>query len=125
MTDTTAPVDFSAHYTVERFPGVAWRLLGYVTEWTEESWSLACDDPAHVYEYTEDYYEPEDQADTHGPECYLYNEPEEVDDTTRVQAVMVGNDRVAFIDVDDLVLLPESGFCRDCGQVGCTSNVCE
>jgi hypothetical protein len=115
-------LDFSAHYTVRGQSGVAWRLLGYAKEMTEESWTKNCDDPAHVFDYDAADYD-EDDYDTHGPECHLFNEAEEVDDTSRVKAVMVGDDRPEIIDVDDLVLIPEDGYCRDCGQTGCTSNV--
>ena len=55
--------------------------------------------------------------------CYLYNEPELVPDFTRVRAVMVGDDREHIVDVSDLTVIPEDGYCRDCGQTGCTSNI--
>ena len=40
-----------------------------------------------------------------------------------VRATMVGDDRVFVIDIDDLQIIPEDSFCRDCGQVGCGCNV--
>jgi hypothetical protein len=123
LTEEPAPLDFSAHYTVRGRPGVAWRLIRYETEWTEESWELSCENPAHVYDYDPDEPDPDD--DTHDAACYLYNEPEEIDNTRMVRAVMVGDDRVEVIDAGDLEILPDTGFCRECGQVGCTSDVYE
>ena len=122
MTETTqpTPLDFSAHYTVRGQSGVAWRLLGYARTRTEESWTLACEDPAHKYNICD-----ADDPECHRPDCYVYNEPEEVDDTSKVRAAMVGDDRPEIIDVDDLQLIPEDGYCRDCGQTGCISNVYE
>jgi hypothetical protein len=122
VTDSDAPVDFSAHYTVRSQPGVAWRVLRYATEWTEESWTLACDDPAHRYDYDES---SPDDPDSHGLTCYVYSEAEEIDNPSKVLAVMVGDDREEVIDTDDLELIPEDGFCRSCGQTGCACNVHE
>lgn len=60
---------------------------------------------------------------------YVYGYPVTYDedglesvDTSMVLAVMVGDDREHLIDPDDLTLIPEDGFCRDCGQVGCGHN---
>ena len=36
-----------------------------------------------------------------------------------VRAVMIGDDRVHEIEVCDLNVIPEDGFCRECGQTGC------
>ena len=47
----------------------------------------------------------------------------EYEDRDRVRAVMVGDDRVHEVDVDDLTMIDEESFCRDCGQVGCGHNV--
>lgn len=40
-----------------------------------------------------------------------------------VRAVMVGDDRVHIVGVDELTIIPEDGFCRECGQTGCGHNV--
>ena len=102
----SAPLDMDAHYTISGWsPGIAWYLRGYATRWTEEEW----------------VYDGEGDPDDEG--SYFYNEPEEVEDHSMVRAVMVGDDRVFEVDVDDLQLLAEDGFCRDCGQVGCGCNV--
>ena len=53
-------IDFdSAHRITGWSDGIAWRLLGYATEWTEESWTFdgGPDD------------DPDDDAN------YFYNEP--------------------------------------------------
>jgi hypothetical protein len=101
-------IDLDAHYTVRGSSGVAWYLLGYAKERTEERCVLDCDD-----------------SHDHDELCYYPQESEEVDDTSRVRAIMVGDDRIEIIDVDDLVLIEEDEFCRDCGQTGCTSNTYE
>jgi len=44
-------------------------------------------------------------------------------DYSTVIAVMVGDDRKHDVDIDDLELLAEDGFCRSCGQIGCGCNV--
>lgn len=98
------PIDLTAHYTIG-IPDVAYYLVEYATEWTEEEW---------IYSGEGD---PEDES------SYFYNEPEEVEDRTRVRAVMVGDDRVFIVDVEDLTLLGEEEFCRGCGQVGCQCEV--
>ncbi len=102
--DESVAVDFSAHYRIGP-TAVAWYLLGYATEWTEEEW-IYCG-----------------EGDEDDPANYLYNEPEEIDDRGRVRAIMVGDDRVEIVDVDDLELIGEEDFCRGCGQIGCGCEV--
>lgn len=46
----------------------------------------------------------------------------EYDNEQNVRAVMVGDDRVFIVDVDDLTVLADNEYCRDCGQIGCTHN---
>lgn len=43
----------------------------------------------------------------------------EYDDREKVQAVMVGDDRVHEIDVDDLTEISDDDYCPECGQIGC------
>lgn len=117
VTGTEQGIDFDGRFTVAGMPGVAFWLHGWVVEMTEESWDLSCGNPAHVYDYDED--DEQDRTGTHGPECYLYNEPELVPDLTRVRAVMVGDDREHIVDTDDLTEIPEDGYCSGCGQTGC------
>jgi len=100
-------LDFGAVYTVAGYGGVAFHLLGYVTEWTEESWTLACDDRSHRYDVDHDDY------------CYLYSEPERTERDDLVRAVMVGDDRVHVVDVDDLTEISDEDYCPGCGQTGC------
>ena len=38
-------------------------------------------------------------------------------------AVMVGDDHKYLIDPEDIEPLDATAYCRDCGQIGCTSNV--
>ena len=49
----------------------------------------------------------------------------EYDDTDRVRAVMVGDDRVFEFGVDELEQIGETEFCRGCGQIGCGCEVWE
>lgn len=97
-------LDMDAIYTVAGMPGVAWRLTGYATEWTEERWVLACDDEDCMHD---------DEA------CYLYDEPEQTERRDMVRAVMVGDDRVHIVDVDDLTEISDDDYCPGCGQTGC------
>ena len=99
----TATLDFDARYTVAGMPGVAFWLRGYALEWTEESWVLACDDTDH----------------DHDGDCYLYDEPEQIERRDMVRAVMVGDDREHLVDVDDLTMIGEEDYCWSCGQTGC------
>jgi len=43
----------------------------------------------------------------------------EFEDKTKVEAVMVGDDRVHVVDVDDLTVLKDDEYCPECGQIGC------
>ena len=40
-------------------------------------------------------------------------------------AVMVGDDYMYRLDPNDIETLDATAYCRDCGQIGCTSNVYE
>lgn len=94
-------LDLDTAYRVEGYRGIAWYLLGHATEWTSEEW---------IYDEEGD---PEDET------SYLYCEPEEVEDESRVRAVMIGDDRVFVFDVDDVTPIPEDSYCHGCGQIGC------
>ena len=96
-------VDFDAHYTVKGYRGVAWYLLG----WAAEHKPVMCycqDDEGNEYEEESGEFELEREGDN-------------------VVAVMVGDDRRFVFDRSELTIIPEDGFCRDCGQVGCHCNV--
>ena len=41
-------------------------------------------------------------------------------DTSRVRAVMVGDDRVHVLDVSELHRLADEDYCSQCGQIGCS-----
>lgn len=43
----------------------------------------------------------------------------EEDDTTRVVAHMVGDDRDFEFGIDELTIIPEDAYCHECGQIGC------
>lgn len=45
----------------------------------------------------------------------------EYENSDRVRAVMVGDDRVHLIDVEDLTPLTDDEYCPECGQIGCTA----
>lgn len=108
MPDT---LDLDARYSVASSPGIAFYLLGYAKEMTEERYEFDCIDPeAH----------PDD--DDHSSACYVYNEPEEIENTDMVRAVMVGDDRVHIIDVSELTEISDEDYCSSCGQLGCTAD---
>lgn len=95
-------INFDAHYQIGSSK-ISWYLLGYSVKY----------EPVMCYCEDEDGEEYECESE----------EFEEVADTQNVIAVMVGDDRRHRVDVDDLVLIPEDSFCRDCGQIGCQCNV--
>jgi hypothetical protein len=99
-------IDFDARYTVASMPGVAWWLHGWGTEIVPESRELACDGT----------------DDDHDESCWLYSEPEEVPDRSRVRAVMVGDDAVHIVGTDELTEITEDDYCAGCGQTGCRAD---
>ena len=109
MNVPASTLDTSARYSVYQYPGVAFYITGPTKEWTEESWEIICE---------------EDDCDHESDMCYIYNEPEEIDSEYRVDAIMVGDDRIFHVFTDDLTLIDDEAYCRDCGQIGCRSNVC-
>lgn len=44
---------------------------------------------------------------------------DEETDESQVYVIMVGDDERHLVDVDDLELIKETDFCRECGQIGC------
>lgn len=98
-------------FTVASMPGIAFWIKGYQEEWTPESWEMTCDDS--------DGHEHDDSCET------LYSEPELAENRNRVIAVMIGDDTEHVIEVSELTEIKADGYCRDCGQIGCTSNVYE
>lgn len=101
MTNTDA-LDLSGAFTVAGHGGIAWRVIGYAKEWTEEEWTFIGG--------------PGEEEDE---DAYAYSEPELVEDPSRVRAVMVGDDSVWTFDVEDLTPLAREDYCGVCGQVGC------
>jgi hypothetical protein len=95
-------VNMDGRFTVSTMPGVAFFLKGYVEAFPEESWTLDC---------SEDH--------EHDDTCVVWNEPEQEEDTSKVRAVMVGDDHVHIVDVDDLTEITEEDYCPGCGQTGC------
>ena len=45
--------------------------------------------------------------------------------TGALVVVMVGDDRPEIVDVEDVVGIEESEYCRECGQMGCAHGVVE
>lgn len=90
-------LDFNARYTVDGCRGIAFYLRGYATRTVEE-------------EYVEDGPD--------GEPIYFY-EFEEIEDTSMVRAIMVGDDREHIVDVADLTVIAEDDYCPECGQIGC------
>lgn len=110
MPDTDTELDMGARYSVSGYGRVAFYLLGYATEWTEESWT---------------WIEDEEDREDDNPENernYWYDEPDEIEDRGRVRAVMVGDDYVHTVDVDDLTPIDDLDYCAECGQIGCTAD---
>lgn len=114
--DTTTGFDFTATYR-EPGGGIAWRVTGYAQEWTEETYEYLGEpegyEPETYYEET-GYYTPDED-----PANYLVNEPEQVEDRSRVVAHMIGDDRDFTFDIDDLEPIARDDYCGECGQIGC------
>ena len=90
-------LDFDARYSVKHMPGIAFYLVGYVTEWQE---------------YVVDVYDDYDDV-------FILTDFEEVEDRNRVIAIMVGDDYKHIVDVDDLTKIDDDDYCSGCGQIGC------
>lgn len=128
--DTDTGLDFDARYTVAHMSGVAFYLVGYATEWTEETYTITCEEDGHT---REDHEDPDSEWYSGKPGmpytdelCGYTDESEEVENKSQVRAIMVGDDQVHIVDVSDLTVIKEtdddSGYCHDCGQTGCYSN---
>lgn len=100
---TDTGFDFEPAYKAQGYGGIAWRVTGYAQEWTEELWTFIGGDDDDVEDET----------------LYLYDEPEQYDDRTRVVAHMIGDDRDFTFDVDDLEPIAREDYCGECGQIGC------
>lgn len=97
--DPDTGIDFDARYSVRGFRGIAFRLWGYSGEWQIPEWTDTDDDGNDVTYYGE--------------------EPEWVEDRSRVLAIMVGDDHRWTVEVDDLTPISEEDYCGSCGQIGC------
>src|SRR6185437_13627686 len=104
-----------AHYTVDGYPGIAFYLTGWAQEYIPETVTNECGNAG-----TGCPCDPEENE-----ECWLYSEPEWVDSDSQVIAVMVGDDQRHTVNIDDLTEIHETGYCRECGQTGCTAVVYE
>jgi hypothetical protein len=121
--DEDTGIDFDARYTVAGMRGVAFYLVGYETEYTEETFTVTCEDDGHD---RDDHGDP-DKPDITGYWCGYTTESEEVERKDMVRAIMVGDDTVHVVDVDDLTVIEDDedgnpGYCRECGQTGCTAD---
>lgn len=83
-------IDFDKKYYHPDYPGVAWYIQGYNVERQYDGF----------------------------PE-WAYEDYEEVEDVTKVRAIMVGDDRVFLFDTEDMVELDDGDYCTECGQIGC------
>jgi hypothetical protein len=89
-------LDRNKRYTVKRHGGVAFYFAGY-----PQVAEIAVDDE------TGWEYETGEWVD---------------DDSGMVLMVMVGDDYKWTVDESDCTEIAEDSYCRDCGQIGCTSN---
>jgi len=94
-------LDFDATYTVAHEFRVAWRALGWEPRW--EPWTTLCVDEETGKTWEEETGEGEWVPDVGG----------------RVGVRMVGDDRVEYVDREDLRPLARADYCGECGQVGC------
>ena len=115
-------LDFNKAYSVQKYGNVAWQILGYDTEYEEETWVLSCcNSPDSAYfDGDADAYDPDTNDCDHATEmCWIYGESELVQITDRVQCVMIGDDRKYVFYVDELEPISDDEYCHGCGQIGC------
>ena len=94
----TTELDFDAAYKVDGYPGIAWHIIDYAREFV-------------TYEIEENvpgFMMPD-----------IIELQEEVEDRSRVIAVMIGDDRSFTFDVEDLTIIDDDDYCSCCGQLGC------
>lgn len=91
-------IDFSAHYMVDGYNGVAFWLKRHATT---------------IYEVEHEY------TDIDGNTLIEYSYEEDID-PDMVIAVMVGDDREHLVHVSNLELLEDDDYCSTCGQIGCS-----
>ena len=96
-------LDLDACYTVKGWAGIAFYIHGFPKRWEPEMAPWPYDDDYATGEYDTGDGEWVAQDETCG----------------RVNVVMVGDDRKWEVDVSDLTLLPEGGYCGSCGQIRC------
>ena len=116
---TATDFDFEPAYRAHGYGAIAWSVTGYAQKWTNEEWTYMGDedDPdAGADDYFErtGYYYPDEN-----PANYVYSEPEQIEDRSRVVAHMIGDDRDFTFDVDDLTPIAREDYCGECGQIGC------
>ena len=104
----TDSVDFTARYTVDGYPGVAWRATRYATTEQYEGDQLVCGDDECDHQLSE--------------MCWTVGDTSLVTDLDMVVAVMVGDDREHLVDVASLTKITDDEFCGGCGQVGCVAD---
>jgi hypothetical protein len=102
-------IDTDKKYRVDGRPGIAWRVLGYVQEMSEPEWELSCCEDEEV----------QDMCDHSSDMCWIFKQPELIDDFSMVRAVMVGDDEIHEISAFDLVPIEDDEYCHECGQIGC------
>jgi hypothetical protein len=98
------------HYRVAGWSaGVAWYFFGYPKVW-EEITSM---------EYDPDL---DREVEIHTGEGEWVDGWEERGEAIMI---MVGDDQKFTVSIEDCTEISDLEFCRDCGQIGCTSNVYE
>jgi hypothetical protein len=88
-------IDFKAKYQVKGYEGVAFRIVRFSTNWVEGTLVWEEGEEDEIFEF--------------------WTEGEEVEDTSIVVGVMVGDDHEMLIDVENLVKLGEEDYCTGCG----------
>jgi hypothetical protein len=104
----TDSIDFDARYTVDGYPGVAFRLKDYARTEQYEGDVVVCDDEECDHGLSE--------------MCWAVGDTSLVYDLGFVIGVMVGDNREHTIDVTSLTKINDDDFCGGCGQVGCAAD---
>lgn len=113
--------EYGGSYSVKRYGGIAWRVLGYHVEWTIDGYSETCDRCGGDGLLSDDEGEEETckYCDGNGAVWIEDDEPT-AHPTGDLVCRMVGDDQNFRHDPSDLTELKRSEYCGECGQIGCS-----
>ena len=114
----TVKGEYPGAYSIDKWPGIAWRILGHETS---PIYPWFCPDcGASGFEREGGGGRTIDKGD---PSCNhehaFYEEEPDYEQTGNLIAVMVGDDRHFSVEPSAVHPLAEDAYCPECGQIGC------